>query len=210
MAVIVVCFVVSAASLECVRGPIAACQAYILEMGGSAPRVTSWVFDDVVIPFLSLNGFHRALMVMRAKCNKARWEGIAATSSSQGCEDGLDWTVHMNLLRRSKGLRHSSYLCLWQGALRSDSAALCQRCQAPATFAHVLHRCTCWESQPQPPKAWARLRDEYPADCFWDRGLVPRSWTAIPVISDTLEEASGVFKETDKLSAEYRGPVSGS
>ena len=32
--------------------------------------------------------------------------------------------------------------------------------------------------------------------------MVPRSWTAIPVISDSFEEASGVFKETDKLSAE--------
>ena len=60
-----------------VRGPFAACQAYILELGGRAPQVSQWTFPEGVFHFLTPSGYHQVLELMRLKCRAARCTGIA-------------------------------------------------------------------------------------------------------------------------------------
>ena len=170
-----------------VRGPFAACQAYILELGGRAPHFSQCTFPEGVFHFLTPSGYHQVLELMRLKCRASRCTGIAATSSGQGCEEGLDWTVPVAMLKKSKGLQQSACLSLWQGALRAHPAAVCLRCQKPATFLHVLHDCSCWLQHPPCPSSWAALKEEFPAPCFWQRGVLCRV---------------GVFVRHDRLPAE--------
>ena len=120
-----------------VRGPFAACQAYILELGGRAPQVSQWTFPEGVFHFLTLSGYHQVLELMRLKCRAARCTGIAATSSGQGCEEGLDWTVPIAMLKKSKGLQQSACLSVWQRGFEGSSCG----CLPPLPEACYLLTC---------------------------------------------------------------------
>ena len=177
-------------------GPISATQAYLLENGWVADQPLSWrhpVLEVLLDDLSQLSQQGILLYHIKRHIHSKRWARISITEGGAGAEHGLDWTVHHRLLKSHKTIAHA-LKSLWQGGLRCGPDAFCETCKVPASMQHVLYDCKCWRNEKPPPSHWKHIRVNWPAECFWLRGLVPRMWTQVPDASYSFEvQATGIF-----------------
>ena len=78
---------------------------------------------------------------------------------------------------------------VWQGAFFTTvkgAKRRCPLCQKHADLRHVLLECQWWRGRGPSPPPWQKLRDKWPAESLWVRGLPPSDYTALPSLPPDL------------------------
>ena len=194
-----------------VAGPLAAAQAYLLQLGFQAPNLSEWRLEGETIrcdwqdPAFQayLLGLLRDTLLSQRHCR------IADTFDSPALASGLDWTCHRTLLKQKAGRKQSvvALKAIWQGAILHNATGgpdTCPLCQVPATWKHVLLDCTFWRSRHRPvPAHWDALKTSFPSACFWERALVPLQWvTPHRPAEATAEVCTGTWKQQQVIGAD--------
>ena len=195
---------------KCVSGPMAAAQAYLLQLGIDGHSLEQWGFDDKVVtcPWKDPS-FKRSLCALiKNRFLHQRHERIASLVDDPTLIEGVDWTSHRAKVNKlSKRRQHTKWLlALWQGAVlhsQNGGVQVCPLCKVEATWQHVLLECRYWTGRhPEPPAGWAALQEKWPAQCLWQRGLVPKKWTLQSRPAWSFEQQrEGLWACHDKLDA---------
>eukprot|EP00439_Symbiodinium_sp_Y106_P000669 s9920_g1.t1 len=191
-----------------VKGPIAAMIAYLQDHNVDASDPRLWHFPqgslqgqglwrftgDTVSLQPSLSMEHQVEEALSRLLQSAANLRIAAQDAGTGASQGIDWTVPRRLLR-AKTLRPSHILSLravWQGAFYTTAKGAkrrCPVCRCDADLRHVLLDCKWWQGRGATiPPHWAKLRQKWPSETLWVRGLPPAEYAAAPPLSPSALE----------------------
>jgi hypothetical protein len=169
-----------------VAGPLAALQAYLMDMQVACGSLSSWKVQGVDLDPLEV--FGRRFLIqdsLRSHMAARRFLRIAAQPGGQGSEHGLDFRLLHRLNKTPMpSIRKSALRAVWQGAVatgKSGGSKTCPHCGAETSLEHVLLQCPWWRGRhrPQPPE-WEALKLRFPYPCLWVRGLTPSALTRGP------------------------------
>ncbi|CAE7251918.1 unnamed protein product [Symbiodinium sp. CCMP2592] len=162
-----------------VTGPIAATQAYLIELGVECSQVhlwrhakgnlqLDWTNSDVIRS--GWEWVHKLLLHQQG-LRIAQQEGCGSL------DQGIDFTVHRKLLKRKHVQRAtlSNLHAVWQGAMVSSAKpGWCRLCQCPLSLQHNLWECP-FICKQFDAKEFSDLKSQYPWPSLWLRGLPPLS-----------------------------------
>ncbi|CAE7469028.1 unnamed protein product, partial [Symbiodinium microadriaticum] len=176
-----------------VKGPVAAMVAYLQDLGVEASDPTTWRF-----PAGSLQG-------------PGLWRFVRDTvqvAPGLSTVYRVEEALRKLLRKQSKRPNHLTALrMVWQGAFFTTTKGAkrrCPLCQKQADLRHVLLECQCWRGRgPSPPPHWQKLRNKWPAESLWVRGLPPSNYTAFPSLSPDLllPSKSGIWNPGTPVNA---------
>ena len=194
-----------------VRGPMAATQMVLFELGWNAQSADCW-YDLHGVP-CELDYSDSALPVVVAErvldaVETFLWSKAGSHQASEGLDSRRpDFTVARKRrawLQKHQPHRVAFHDMVLQGALFTQVDLLHQECACPAcgeaadTLRHRLWECP--KVGLPVPQDW--LQDIYNPvqSCFWLRGLVPSHWT-VKVVADKEDlVAEGLFAQTWPIS----------
>ena len=117
-------------------GPLAAAQAYILQLDVQAPNLETWHFgsEEFTCRWRDAEFSRQLKSNLKHTLLKQRWMRMSTLFVSPEIVDGLDWTSQRALLIKKDKLRSSTVglKAVWQGAiLRADTGGLatCPLCK---------------------------------------------------------------------------------
>ncbi|CAE7457975.1 unnamed protein product [Symbiodinium sp. CCMP2592] len=162
-----------------VTGPIAATQAYLIELGVECSQVhlwrhakgnlqLDWTNSDVIRS--GWEWVHKLLLHQQG-LRIAQQEGCGSL------DQGTDFTVHRKLLKRKHVQRAtlSNLHAVWQGAMVSSAKpGWCKLCQCPLSLQHNLWECP-FICKQFDAKEFSEMKSQYPWPSLWLRGLPPLS-----------------------------------
>ncbi|CAE7320490.1 unnamed protein product [Symbiodinium sp. CCMP2592] len=162
-----------------VTGPIAATQAYLIELGVECSQVhlwrhakgnlqLDWTNSDVIRS--GWEWVHKLLLHQQG-LRIAQQEGCGSL------DQGTDFTVHRKLLKRKHVQRAtlSNLHAVWQGAMVSSAKpGWCTLCQCPLSLQHNLWECP-FICKQFDAEEFSELKSQYPWPSLWLRGLPPLS-----------------------------------
>ena len=162
-----------------VAGPMAALQAYLMEMQWNAGVIDDWVRAvQGVRPAAQMNlehpwpylqqQLHKELAVQRA-------QRIQALEHCFPMMRMPDWTIYHRVVKRLNGTRKAAVDAWTQGSLRTHThggRAVCPLCNAPVTMKHLIWECSYHEKQL--PAGWTQLIAANEDSMLWARGLIER------------------------------------
>ena len=167
-----------------VAGPMAATQAYLLDLGVSAPSPQEWRHgsDTLRVRWDCHDASRKVWQWVYPIWENARNARITSLSGCSRLQGGVDTTVPRRLLKR-RFFRKSTVVnlqALWQGAVLSESKpGWCKLCHCALDLQHVLWACPFVASKfPEPPHL-RKARSSFPWPSLWLRGLVPKEATAL-------------------------------
>ena len=167
-----------------VAGPLAATQAYLIELGIDASNIKVWThrFGALSISWDSQDTVRQVLHLLETLLRDDQHRRIASSESCQDLKQGIDPTVPRRLLKRSAGvLDRTALKAVYQGALISSTKpGWCKLCKVPLSLQHIFWDCLIWENWPSNPSHWKQAREQWAFPCLWNRGLIPRSLTFHP------------------------------
>ena len=159
-----------------VAGPMAALQAYLMEMGWDAGALDDWVRAPTgIMPAVQLNiefpwpylqkQLHAELALQRAR----------RIQELEHCFPMMrkpDWTTYHKVMKQVKGALRAAIDAWTQGSLRTHTSggrAVCPLCQVPVTMKHLIWEC-CYHEQPLPAEWQRMIANE--ESMLWARGMI--------------------------------------
>ena len=183
-----------------VKGPLAATQAVLMDVGWNACEFDVWTDDrgtDWRMDFSDPCLYARLELGFLASLKRRQGIVMSQQFFGHGLQSGLDVVLHKRLLDGVAAQDAPMLEVWWQGSLQhslNSRQRVCPSCRVELTLVHMLFECPacCQECGPV-PETWVplyRLDDQ----ChFWLRGLVPSAWTCGPLVSDENIVRTGCF-----------------
>ena len=183
-----------------VKGPMAATQAVLMDVGWIAACLDSWVDDCGNVWSLDYcnHGMFAQLELGFVRSLRRRQNLVmSAQFFGEGIASGLDVAFHRRLFAHVSAEDAPLLQVSWQGALQhslNSNQKICQRCSVELTLVHMLfERAACIEHCGAFPPECIVWYSRPELSHFWLRGLVPSSWTSAPPVASENIVRSGVF-----------------
>ena len=180
-----------------VAGPMAALQAYLIDMGWEAADMDDWIRApmgnwpthqlNLAFPWPHLQRqLHLEQQVQRAR----------RIQELEHCFPMMrkpDWTVFHQVMKKLKGATRSAVAAWTQGSLRTHGGgerAICPLCGVRVTMKHLIWECS-YHEQPLPAE-WQHLIQANEHAMLWARGLIEEPEYMPQAGMDSLE-VHGVY-----------------
>ena len=180
-----------------VAGPMAALQAYLMDMGWDAEDLEDCLRAPTgIMPPHQLNIERPWPHLQRQLQAEQRLQRARRIQELEHCFPLMrkpDWTVYHRVMRKLKGVARTAVDAWTQGSLRTHTAGervLCPLRNVPVTMKHLIWECQ-YHDKPLPAD-WAQNIQANENTMLWSRGLVEVPDYRLTVGMDSLE-VHGVF-----------------
>lgn len=174
-----------------VAGPMAALQAYLMEMQWDAGALD-------VRPDVQLNIGYPWPYLQKQLQEELTMQRARRIQELEHCFPMMrrpDWTTYHRVMKELKGVSKAAIDAWTQGSLRTHThggRAVCPLCNVPVTMKHLIWECS-YHEKPLPPE-WKRLIAANEDVMLWARGMIDSPDYRPQVGVDSLQ-ATGVLED---------------
>lgn len=188
------------------KGPLAATQAVLMDLGWNAEQFNVWVDHDGCSWHVDFTRHDLKYEMTQKMMRCLRMQQVCqlmSQPSGQSLAFGTDTVFAVRFLDKLSFADRALAHVLWQGAWQHSQISQhvsCPHCHAELTLRHMFYECP-WvlDNCGSVPAVWEPLVGSLDQESFWDRGLLPKHWTLVPPISSEQLVATGCFLETDMV-----------
>ena len=180
-----------------VAGPMAALQAYLMDMGWDAEDLDDWLRAPTgIMPPQQMcigHPWEHLQRQLKAEQTMQRARRIQELEHCFPLMRRPDWTIYHRVMRKLKGVARTAVDAWTQGSLRTRTAGervICPLCHTPVTMKHLVWECQYHEQEL--PASWTQDIRANENAMLWSRGLI-EAQAFRPVVGMDSLETHGVF-----------------
>ena len=182
-----------------VAGPMAALQAYLMEMNWDASTLDDWVREPRgILPVAQLNIEYPWPYLQKQLHEELAQQRARRIQELEHCFPMMrrpDWTTYHRVMKHLKGTKRAAIDAWTQGSLRTHTSggrAVCPLCEVPVSMKHLIWEC-CYHEQPLPAE-WTRLIAANEDSMLWARGMID-SPSYRPLVGVDSVHTTGILED---------------
>ena len=158
-------------------GPMAALQAYLMEMNWDASTLDDWVRAPTgIMPVAQLNIEYPWPFLKKQLQEELVQQRARRIQELEHCFPMMrrpDWTTYHKVMKHLKGTKRAAIDAWTQGSLRTHTSggrAVCPLCMVPVSMKHLIWEC-CYHEKPLPVE-WVQQIAANEDAMLWARGMI--------------------------------------